>query len=79
MYLMAGLSSFFIVAAVLATALLPGRLHDWRALRGPATSVLGLHALLNFLYFNNLIRPFPLAMTSAGIYHSVVHMAGGTR
>ncbi len=36
-----------------------------------------IFAVLNFLYFLNLIPPIPLSLTDAGIYHSVVRFENG--
>ena len=33
--------------------------------------ILGIFALVNFLYFTNLIPPIPLSIKNAGIYHSI--------
>jgi hypothetical protein len=34
--------------------------------------VLGIFALINFLYFTNLIPPLPLSLKEAGVYHSIL-------
>jgi len=34
-------------------------------------SVLGIFALVNFLYFTNLIPPIPLSLKDGGIYHAI--------
>ena len=39
--------------------------------------ILGIFALVNFLYFTNLIPPIPLSIKDAGIYHSVVRDSAG--
>lgn len=33
--------------------------------------ILGIFALINFLYFTNLIPPIPLSLKNAGVYHSI--------
>lgn len=33
--------------------------------------ILGIFALINFLYFTNLIPPIPLSLKDAGVYHSI--------
>lgn len=37
---------------------------------------LGLYALMNILYFTNLIPPIPLSLMDAGIYHSMIKVSG---
>lgn len=37
----------------------------------------GLFAMINALYFTNLIPPIPLALKGAGIYRSIVHLPEG--
>lgn len=39
--------------------------------------VLGIFALMNFLYFTNLIPPIPLALKDAGVYYSISKVEGG--
>lgn len=39
--------------------------------------VLGIFALVNFLYFTNLIPPIPLSLKDAGVFHSVKRVVGG--
>jgi len=39
--------------------------------------VLGIFALVNFLYFTNLIPPIPLSLKDAGVYHSIQRNADG--
>jgi hypothetical protein len=40
-------------------------------------TIIGITALVNFLYFANLIPPIPLSLKDAGVYHSIVRNAGG--
>lgn len=42
-----------------------------------ALSVIGLFAVINSLYFSNLIPPIPLALKEAGIYQSVMKIDEG--
>ncbi|MFA5841149.1 MAG: DUF2914 domain-containing protein [Candidatus Paceibacterota bacterium] len=39
--------------------------------------ILGIFALVNFLYFTNLIPPIPLSLKDGGIYHSVQKNSDG--
>ena len=39
--------------------------------------IVGVTAIINILYFSNLIPPIPLSLKDAGIYHSIVRKAGG--
>ncbi len=40
-------------------------------------SILGIFAVVNFLYFTNLIPPIPLSLKDAGVYHSLSKNAEG--
>jgi len=40
-------------------------------------SILGIFALVNFLYFTNLIPPIPLSLKDAGMYHFIQKNADG--
>ncbi len=42
-----------------------------------ALCIFGIFALINFLYFTNLIPPVPLSLKDAGIYHSVLKNSQG--
>ncbi len=39
--------------------------------------IIGIFALVNFLYFTNLIPPIPLSLKDAGMYHSIEKNADG--
>jgi len=39
--------------------------------------ILGIFALVNFLYFTNLIPPIPLSLKDAGMYHSIQKNGNG--
>jgi hypothetical protein len=39
--------------------------------------IFGIFALVNFLYFTNLIPPIPLSLKDGGIYHSIEKNADG--
>jgi hypothetical protein len=39
--------------------------------------IVGITALINILYFTNLIPPIPLSLKDAGVYHSVIRNSGG--
>lgn len=39
--------------------------------------ILGIFALVNILYFTNLIPPIPLSLKDAGIYHSILKNSDG--
>ncbi len=46
--------------------------------RGPLfVAIFGLYAVINILYFSNLIPPIPLSLKDAGVYHSIVRNADG--
>lgn len=42
-----------------------------------ASLILGIFALVNILYFTNLIPPIPLSLKDAGMYHSIQRNASG--
>ena len=42
-----------------------------------ASLILGIFALVNLLYFTNLIPPIPLSLKDAGVYHSIQKNADG--
>ncbi|MEJ0001866.1 MAG: DUF2914 domain-containing protein [bacterium] len=42
-----------------------------------ALLILGIFAIVNALYFTNLIPPIPLSLKEGGVYHSVEKVAGG--
>ncbi len=44
-----------------------------------AISVLSIFAVMNALYFLNVIPPIPLSLREAGVYHSVERISGGYR
>jgi hypothetical protein len=39
--------------------------------------ILGIYAVVNFLYFKNLIPPIPLSLKDGGIYHSIQKNSAG--
>jgi hypothetical protein len=40
-------------------------------------AIVGIYAIVNVLYFTNLIPPLPLSLKAAGVYHSLVRDADG--
>ncbi|NQV89348.1 MAG: DUF2914 domain-containing protein [Parcubacteria group bacterium] len=72
----AGLGSLLLVAVYVAILF---RLRpDLRHLQPhPAIPIMIIFAVMNGLYFFNVIPPIPLSLTDTGIYHSVERSGGG--
>lgn len=49
-----------------------------KSLKHIRLSVLGIFAVINLLYFTNILPPIPLSLKDSGIYHSVVKNADGS-
>ncbi len=77
MFVLSGLVSLLIITLFIMVllTLVP------QAIRGSAKylalAVGGLYVMINILYFTNSIPPLPLALRSAGVYHSVVKNDAG--
>lgn len=76
-FLLSGISSLIITGlfVYILSWFAPERIR--RSASIVSGSVFGLFAVINTLYFTNLIPPIPLALKDAGIYRSVVKIAEG--
>jgi hypothetical protein len=76
-FLMSGVMSLFIIA-LFGVGLAIVAPHAMRMSAGmTALTIGGIFTLLNVLYFTNSIPPIPLALRSAGVYHSVTRDTEG--
>ena len=76
-FLLSGLVSLAAIAGFGALLRRLNRAYYLANRRRLVVIVLGLFALINLLYFSNLIPPIPLSLKAAGIYHQVVRRAAG--
>jgi hypothetical protein len=76
-FLLSGVISLLITAGVFAAGIPGGRRVRLEYIRGPMTWAFAVFAIINLLYFGDLIPPVPLALKSAGIFHHVKRRGSG--
>ncbi|HVS79989.1 MAG TPA: DUF2914 domain-containing protein [Candidatus Paceibacterota bacterium] len=77
-FLLSGAVTLAFIALFLAAMRLLTREHFRENRKLIALLIVGLTALVNGLYFLNVIPPIPLSLKSGGIYHSVAHSIDGS-
>ncbi len=77
-FLLAGIASLIITALFVYILSWAAPERTMRSAPVIILAVGGLFAIINSLYFTNLIPPIPLALKQAGIYRSVEKLADGT-
>jgi hypothetical protein len=76
-FVLAGFISLVVSLAVFSIGLL-SEWNEWRRRMTPvAAAIILTVAVVNILYFANLIPPVPLALKSARIYHEITHTREG--
>jgi hypothetical protein len=76
-FVLAGAISLVVSLAVFSIGLGIHRKGGMRRLRQAAVWMVSVVAFMDLLYFAGLIPPVPLALKSAGIYHSVIKTPAG--
>ncbi len=77
LFVLSGALSLLISTAVFAAGI-PRERDDWHLKMRPVIAcIFAVFFGLNLLYFANLIPPVPLALKTAGIYHSVARAPAG--
>lgn len=76
MFLVSGVVSLSAIAVllILLGRVTPARMRE--SLTSAARSIAIIYVVFNILYFTNLIPPLPLALRTAGVYHSVTRGNG---
>ena len=71
MFLLSGAIATGAFALVIAALAVIGPQRMKQSWKGIASGAAGVLVLLNASYFTNILPPLPLALTTAGVYHSV--------
>jgi len=76
-FFLSGLVSLVTIAIFLILLRFITKDHFIRSRKWLAISILGIFAVVNILYFTNLIPPLPLSLQTAGAYHSLTKDGNG--
>jgi hypothetical protein len=76
-FLVSGLVSLALIGIFILTLIILAREKFRQSRKIILVSICSIVALVNLLYFTNLIPPIPLSLESGDIYHSLSHNIGG--